>query len=104
METYDRYRLFRREGTIGIVPAVVLSKKSTDYYEKYVQGFTRLDILSNTYYGNPNYDWLIMMANPEYGSMEFNIPNNAVIRIPYPLDITIQEYETKIKKYFEMYG
>lgn len=103
METYDRYRLFRNEGKIGIVPTVQLSKKSTDYYEIYKQGVTRLDIISHTYYGNPNYDWLIMMANPEYGSMEFNIPNNAQIRIPYPLDMTIQEYEARIKKHFDLY-
>jgi hypothetical protein len=43
------------------------------------------------------------MANPEYGSMEFNIPNNAQIRIPYPLDMTIQEYEARIKKHFDLY-
>ena len=78
-------------------------KKYSDYYEIYKQGVTRLDIISHTYYGNPNYDWLIMMANPEYGSMEFNIPNNAQIRIPYPLDMTIQEYEARIKKHFDLY-
>ena len=34
---------------------------------------------------------------------EFNIPNNAQIRIPYPLDMTIQEYEARIKKHFDLF-
>jgi hypothetical protein len=103
METYDRYSKFRSEGKIRIVPNIVLSKKNSDYYEKYNPS-NRLDLLSYKYYGDANYDWLIMTANPEYGSMEFNIPLNAEIRIPYPLENTIQEYEYKINKFFEYYG
>ena len=30
----------------------------------------RLDILANTYYGNSNYYWLILMANPKYNLPE----------------------------------
>lgn len=102
METYDRYKKIRREGSMGILPIFTLSKKNSDYYERYTYG-SRLDNFSNKYYGNPNYDWLILIANPQYGSMEFDIPRNAEIRIPYPLENTLIEYEAKIKKYFENY-
>lgn len=100
MDTYDRYKLVRGEGKVGILPSITLSVKRTDYYEVYNQ-YTRLDLLSNKYYKNPNYDWLILIANPEYGSMEYDIPYNSEIRIPYPLNTTLQEYEYNIKKYFE---
>lgn len=101
MESYDRYTLFRSEGSIDIVPGITLDKKSSDYYEIYRAGHSRLDILSNKYYGNPSYGWIILMANPQFSSMEFEIPNNETIRIPYPLDDTLSEYIQKVKKYRE---
>lgn len=103
MASYDRYTLFRREGSIDIVPNIKLDIKPTDYYEIYRAGSTRLDIISNRYYGNPTYGWLILMANPEYGSMEFEIPNNSTFRIPYPLNETLDEYSKKVDEYRREY-
>lgn len=103
MITFDRYSFFRKNGDIEIVPSITLEKKSSDYYEIYRHGHTRLDILSYNYYGNPNYDWLILMANQEHGSMEFEIPNNTEIRIPYPLEDTLNEYSTKVSNYIKLY-
>lgn len=101
--TYDRYSLFRREGEVEIVPSITLQPKSTDAFITYKMGSTRLDIVSYNYYGNPNYDWLIMMANPEYGSMEFSIPDGAELRIPYPLDVTLQEYSVAVNRHKSLY-
>lgn len=103
VETYDRYDLFRNEGKIEMVPSVSIPKKSTDYFEIYKLGQSRLDIISNNYYGNPNYDWLIMMANPEFGSMEFEIPDGSELRIPYPLDITIRNYIDAVNLHKQLY-
>lgn len=103
MSSYDRYRYFRLGGKIGIVPSIKLDKKKSDYYEIYRAGHTRLDILSYNYYKDPSYGWLILMANPEYGSMEFEIPNDAIIRIPYPIESTLSEYEQKIARYRDNY-
>lgn len=97
METYDRYKMVRKNGTIGILPIFTIKKKESDFYETY-NNSNRLDILSNKYYGNPNYDWLILAANPEYGSMEFDIPDNTLIRIPYPLNSTLSEIDEKISE------
>lgn len=96
---FNRYQNFIQNGTMEIVPFIPIPKKNTDYYTYYELGKTRLDILSYEYYNNPNYGWLILQANPEYNSLEFNIPNKALLRIPYPLDTTINQYITDIKKY-----
>lgn len=103
-KTYDRYSEFRNNGLISIVPFVKIPSKSTDYYETYHRGITRLDVLSYKYYGDANYDWLIMQANPKLGSMEFNIPDKSTIRIPYPLSITLEQYKKGIENYIELYG
>lgn len=101
--SYNRYNNFLINGTYEIVPSVEIYKKSTDYLETYEAGKTRLDLLSYKYYGDANYDWLIMMANPEYGSMEFEIPDGALLRIPYPLNTTIEYYNKAVERYNTLY-
>lgn len=101
----SRYSNFVEGGqNIALVPFIKIPKKSTDYYVYYEMGKTRLDILSYEFYKNPNYDWLIMQANPQYGSLEFKIPNKALLRIPYPLEETLARYESDIQEYKELYG
>ena len=101
---YSRYANFINDGNIEIVPFISIPKRNSDYYVYYKAGETRLDLLSYDYYGDANYDWLIMQANPEYGSLEFNIPHNSILRIPYPLDVVLVQYNNDIKKYKELYG
>lgn len=97
--TYDRYSAFRQGNEIGLVPFVEIPAKSTDRYEIYRKGQTRLDQLSYQYYDDPNYAWLIMQANPQYGSMEFAIPDGSELRIPFPLNSTLSDYQEGIAKY-----
>ena len=104
MATYDRYYKFRKDGQILHVPFIRIPVRKSDYYVFYEAGKTRLDLLSYQYYGNANYDWLILQANPEYGSLEYKIPNGAKIRVPYPLDIVISGYNSDIDSYEELYG
>ena len=101
--SYNRYNKFLINGRYDIVPSVPIPEKSTDYMEVYDQNKTRLDILSYKYYGDANYDWLIMMANPQYGSMEFNIPDGTLLRIPYPLNVTLELYNKAVDRYNELY-
>lgn len=96
---FDRYTDFRGNGVVNRLPFIKINKKDTDFYETYELGKTRLDLLSNKYYGDPNYDWLILMANPQYGAFEFAIPNGSEIRIPYPLKQTLEQYKNSIKEY-----
>lgn len=102
METYDRYSKFRENGKIGIVPFIEIKEKSTDVYIKYNKKSDRMDTLSYKYYYNANYGWLIMQANPKYGSMEFSIPDGVELRIPYPLEETIKQYNNDIDNYFKI--
>jgi hypothetical protein len=39
-----------------------------------------------------------MMANPQFGSMEFDIPDNVLFRIPYPLTTALIRYEDSVKE------
>ena len=102
--SYDRYKQFRVNGQIQVVPGITIDPKDTDYFETYVLGHSRLDVICNDYYGDANYDWLIMLANPEYGSLEYKIPDGATLRIPYPLSVTLENYNNKILTHKTLYN
>ena len=104
MSSLDRYAKFRRNGNILHVPFIAIPVRPTDLYTFYKEGVTRLDNLSYQYYGDPNYDWLILQANAEYGSLEFMIPNGSKIRIPYPLEVAVNQYNNDIDTYETLYG
>lgn len=104
MKTYDRYSQFRINNEIRLVPFGNIKKNTSDYYEVYHKGETRLDLLSYNYYKNPNYGWLILQANPEVGSMEYEIKDGSVLRIPYPLGLAIESYRKSIEEYYKLYG
>lgn len=101
---YDRYKKFINNGKWMRIPFIKIPKLLTDKYEYYQVGKTRFDLLSYQYYSDPNYGWLIMQANPQYDALEFMIPPNARIRIPYPLDSALQAYEDGIEQYSNLYG
>lgn len=102
--SYDRYSKFRKDGEILHVPFIPITQKNTDIYTYYQAGKTRLDNLSYQYYGDPNYDWLIMQANPTVGSLEYQIPDGSKLRIPYPLESTLVNYNTAVDNYKILYG
>lgn len=101
--SYDRYSKFRKNGAVETVPFCGIRKKDTDFFELYRRGETRLDILSYNYYGDSRYGWLIMQANPEYGSLEYDIPDAVTLRIPYPLNESLSDYEAAIDQYNSLY-
>jgi hypothetical protein len=99
---YDRYQDFRINNTVKCLPFIKIPERSSDIIITY-KNRTRLDIVSQTYYGVPYYGWLIMQANPEFGGLEFNIPDGATIRIPFPLITTLQYYQQAIDNYDVLY-
>jgi len=101
---YNRYDSFISNGSYKKVPFIEIPVRGTDCYTFYEVGKTRLDLLSYQYYNDPNYGWLILQANPQYGSLEFKIENGARLRIPYPLEQVIQGYENDIARYAKLYG
>ena len=100
----DRYNKFRDDDNFKPVPGIKLLEKDTDKYIPYKLGSTRFDILSNEYYNSPYYGWLIMLANQEFGGLEFMIPDNSTIRIPYPLKSSINDYLSGVDRYIKLYG
>ena len=103
-EYYNRYYGFLVNGEFKTLPFIKLEVKSTDYYEPFKQNRTRFDALSEKYYNVPYYTWLILQANPAIGGLEFTIRNGYQIRIPYPLESTLREYNDKLKQYIQLYG
>lgn len=101
---YDRYAKFRENGEVKIVPRIDIPVKSSDKYIIYERGKTRMDVLSYNYYNDANYGWLIQMANPELPSLEFLIPDQTQLRIPYPLNESLRDYEAQIDLYIQTNG
>lgn len=102
MNSFDRYNPFRLNGKIKMVPFINIRKKNTDKYIVFNKQTMRLDSISYEYYNNPDYAWLILQANPELGSIENFIPNGSVLRIPFPLDVTLDMYLNDINKHKEI--
>jgi len=95
----DRYEEFRVNNKIKQIPGIRIAVGRTDKTIIYKKDKDRFDKLSQKFYGNPYHGWLILIANPEHGGLEFDIPNNTAIRIPFPFDSAINRYISEIKKY-----
>ena len=105
MAQYDnRYENFETNGKQTTVPFIKLPNKTTDLFTEYTTAKSRLDKISQQYYGDPYHGWVIMLANPEYGGLEWLIPDGAIIRIPYPLNDTLTLYNSLLDNHIKMYG
>ena len=99
MAYYDRYSKFRVDGTMKMIPFLKIANDGTDIHLIYDKNKMRMDMLSYKYYGDPDYGWLILQANPSLPDMEYLIQDGAVLRIPYPLSSAISRYEQAISDY-----
>jgi hypothetical protein len=100
----DRYQYFLADGKFRIVPGIEIPIKGSDKYMQYKRGKDRLDKISQEYYNSPLFGWIILQANPLLGSVEFEIPDNSFIRIPFPLISTLQDYKSAVELYKLYYG
>jgi hypothetical protein len=101
---YNRYNEFLLNGQQTVVSYVNLPSKSSDKKYIYREGMTRLDKISQQYYGTPFFGWLIQQANPRYTGLEAAIPDGAVLTIPFPLLTSLQDYKGAIDNHFLYYG
>lgn len=99
-EYFDRYKRFRENGQINLMPFIEIPSADTDLYIQYDKSKMRFDSLSYKYYGDANYGWLIMQANPKYVCMEFEMPDNITLRIPYPLSEALVRYNNSVSNFF----
>jgi hypothetical protein len=101
---YNRYNNFLINGEQTVVPYIDLPSKTTDKRYIYKVGQSRLDKVSQQYYGTPFFGWLILMSNPLYGGQEWNISDGTILTIPYPLITSLQDYKTALDNHFFYYG
>ena len=101
---YDRYDGFRDNNGNKPLPFINIPSRSTDKKIVYKLGKTRFDRLSEDYYGNPYHGFLILLANPKHGGLEFLIQDGDVIRIPFPFNDAIERYAQEVEKYKKLYG
>jgi len=97
MKDYDIYKYFRKDNIVDQIPFIPIPQFPSDKYDEYIEGVSRLDILSNKYYGSPYFGKIILMGNPEYLN-EWDIPNGAIIRIPFPIGTVINYIDNKFKE------
>jgi hypothetical protein len=96
---YDRYYLLNTVNNVTeMMPFVVLPTNTTDKFEYWNINSSRYDKFAQKYYQNPFYDFLIGLGNPTFES-EWDIPDNTLIRIPFPLSKAKSDYETFLKNY-----
>jgi len=100
----DRYSKFRTNGSMKPVFGISITPQSSDKTFLYRKGISRLDKTSNDYYNNPYSGWLILLANPQFGGLEFNIPDMTLLRIPFPYDSGLGRYITELENHRNLYG
>ena len=101
---FNRYDYFLEDGDFKIVPGIEIPAKSTDKFMVYKKGKDRLDKASQEFYNTPLFGWLILLANPSVGALEFEIPDNTLLRIPFPLVNSLQDYKKNVELYKLYYG
>ena len=85
LQYLNRYDEFLINGEQTVVPFVTIPQKTTDKTYIYKVGRSRLDKISQDYYDTPFFGWIILQANPQYGGLVYNIPDGALLFIPFPL-------------------
>jgi hypothetical protein len=101
---FNRYNQFIINGEQTVVPYVRLPKKPTDKVYIYKVAKSRLDKVSQEFYNSPYFGWLILQANAQFGGIENNIYDGAVLTIPFPLLPSLQDYKGAIENHFYYYG
>lgn len=102
---YNRYSKFTKDSQVSArVPFVEIDTARSDLFITFDKSRMRADLLSYKYYGDPQYGWLILQANPSYGGFEFSIPDGVTYRIPYPIESALGRYEDAVNKWQAEHG
>jgi len=104
LKYYNRYSQFILNGEQKTVPFIKLPPKGSDNVFFYKKNISRLDKVSYQYYQTPFFGWLILAANPEFGGLENNIYDGAMLKIPYPLETSLLDYKNALETHFFYYG
>lgn len=89
------YKSLKENDILKDMPPVKISMRRTDKYITYKKDRMRTDFIAGEIYEDETLWRLIMWANPEY-FLEFDIPDNTVIRVPFPLNDVLSEVNSFI--------
>ena len=103
-EYYNRYNNFVFNGEQITVPYVQVPAKLSDKIYTYRIGLSRLDTVSQQYYNSPYYGWFILNVNGFTGGSEVDIPDNTILKIPFPLKSSLLDYKSALETYYFYYG
>lgn len=106
---YDRYGRWKRgNNTISPnIPFIKLNETSSWKQEIYAVGETRLDVLADKYYSDPNLGWVILLVNRDQfnGGLEFSpVEDRVVIKIPFPKAEVLGALSSAYENYVRYYG
>jgi hypothetical protein len=87
---FNFYKPLKENDTLKDMPPVKISFRKTDKYITYRKNMMRFDSIAGEIYEDETLWRLILWGNPEY-FIEFDIPDNTIIRIPYPLNDVLAE-------------
>ena len=94
----DFASILRENDELKSFPPLRIDERTTDLFVIYNKEKTRLDRIAADSYNGDSTCWrLILWANPEY-FIEFDIPDNTVIRVPFPLEEVQLEVADKIRQ------
>jgi len=83
------------DGNLENMPPIEIDNRQTDKRIIYNKELNRLDRIAGDSYEDETLWKVILWANPEY-EYEFDIPNNTVIRVPWPKIEVLNEISKKI--------
>jgi hypothetical protein len=87
--------LNRVDGTLESFPPIQIDIRVTDKKILYNKNLNRLDRMAGDFYEDESLWKVILWANPEY-EYEYDIPDNTIIRIPWPKNDVLDEVSLKI--------
>lgn len=83
------------QGLLDSMPPIDVDFRTTDKKVIYNKNLTRLDRLAGDIYEDETLWKIILWANPDY-ECEYDIPDDTIIRIPWPKNDVLSEISSKI--------
>jgi len=83
------------QATLDSMPPIDIDFRITDKKVIYNKNLTRLDRIAGDVYEDETLNKIILWANPDY-ECEFDIPDDTIIRVPWPKRDVLDEVFKKI--------
>jgi hypothetical protein len=98
MDIGNIYSDFRQGEDWLQIPFIAVPELDTDKEVVYIPGQSLLTQISMKYYGVPYMGKFILAANPQFVN-EFDIDEETLIRIPFPLEEALNDFREAVQDY-----